>query len=936
MKETSAQIQIIHQPYGFEHPYEQTPWERFPRDPLEGEPVVLGLATEPAGLVEEVWVIWSAGDGVEHVAWGRWIEESEERDIWQATLPPSWRGERISYRAHARGGGHVARTESFSFVVSIWQTVQGVRELSAQNGILVLDLSCDDLSLEPQIRFSVPEAGHLRFDVVASGLPSNACPENPTGTGVPLTLETDRGGPTVAHWGGIGLVIEYDPLCIRVLHGSSQVLLTSSEMLAFLVRERDRALMVRQSFVCQENEAFWGFGERFNSLDQRGNMLDVRVYEQYKNQGLRTYLPVPFFVSSQGYGLYLDTARYVVYDLAASEQDRWSFRAELGEPEGLSCDLFLGEPKQVIPAFVKRTGQPVLPPAWAFGPWMSGNDWNSQAIVEQRLSESARHGIPASVLVIEAWSDEATFYIWNEAQYEPRAADEPLTYADFVFPAEGKWPDPKRMIDDLHCQGTRIFLWQIPVLKKMARDHLQHQLDESHMLEQGFCVKESDGRPYHVRPFWFHEGLVLDFTNPQAVEWWLRKRQYLLTELGVDGFKTDGGEHLFGRELRFADGHRGDELWNVYPNLYVGAYHQFARSLGREIITLSRAGFTGAQAFPCHWAGDEDSTWEAFRASILAGLSAGISGISFWGWDIGGFSGRIPTAELYLRSTAMAAFCPIMQYHSEHSARQQPCRDRTPWNIGARAGDPQVVPVYRKYANLRLNLLPYLYSEAAKGTERGLPLMRALCVEHPDDEHWREFPYQYYLGDQLLVAPVVESGVDASRVYLPAGAWYDFWTGRLVPGGQGIDCPAPIDQIPVFAKAGAIIPLNLGTDLRLGSWVGNAPDHFERLCFKVFPGADSETVWLDHLSGQKHSLAVRCEGAAVCATVPALAYDVTLIFTAAPPSRVLVDNKEITRAEDLGAWKAGPSKTWCHRREDSEVLVRLASSNEPRKVRLWR
>lgn len=565
---------------------------------------------------------------------------------------------------------------------------------------------------------------------------------------------------------------------------------------------------------------------------------------------------------------------------------------------------------------------------------MSANDWNSQAIVESMVNESARHQIPASALVIEAWSDEATFYIWNDAQYEAETSAKPLTYSDFTFPSEGRWPDPKAMIDNLHQQGTRIILWQIPVIKRLDEAHPQLQLDQSYAMEQGFCVRESDGEPYRVRPFWFHGGLVLDFTNPQAVAWWMSKRQYLLTELGVDGFKTDGGEHLFGTGLRFADGRRGDELWNLYPNLYAGAYHRFAEDLEREIITFSRAGFTGAQAFPCHWAGDENSTWEAFRASIIAGLSAGISGISFWGWDIGGFSGEIPTAELYLRATAMAAFCPIMQYHSEYNARRKPCRDRTPWNIQAQTGDLRVVPVYRKYANLRLNLLPHIYSEAKKSTENGLPLMRALFVEDPDDQSWREYPYQYYLGDQLLVAPVVAPGVNTARAYVPAGSWYDFWTGRSVSGGRAIEYPAAIDQIPVLAKAGAIIALNLGDDLCLGSWVGNAPDRVDRLCLKVFPGDDSETLWVDHLSGQAFPLRVYRDGNAVCVSIPGMAYEVTLIIVGDAPLRVLGRDEETLRLENFVSWSETTTDGWCYRPDVGEVLVRLVASNNPREIRL--
>ena len=220
-------------------------------------------------------------------------------------------------------------------------------------------------------------------------------------------------------------------------------------------------------------------------------------------------------------------------------------------------------------------------------------------------------------------------------------------------------------------------------------------------------------------------------TNPAERAWWLGKRAYLLDELGVDGFKTDGGEHLWGVETRCADGRRGDELINAYPWLYTQAYYDFARQRRGEAVSFSRAGFTGSQTSPIHWAGDEASTWEAFRASILAGLSAGISGIPFWSWDLAGFSGDIPTAELYLRSAAMAAFCPIMQYHSEYNADRTVSRDRTPWNIQARTGDDRVVPLFRFFLNVRHNLMPYIWQEAMHSAASGEPLMRALGLTEP-------------------------------------------------------------------------------------------------------------------------------------------------------------------------------------------------------------
>jgi alpha-glucosidase (family GH31 glycosyl hydrolase) len=329
------------------------------------------------------------------------------------------------------------------------------------------------------------------------------------------------------------------------------------------------------------------------------------------------------------------------------------------------------------------------------------------------------------------------------------------------------------------------------------------------MVEHGLGVREVDGRPYRNRGWWFPSALLPDWTNPEAKSWWLEKRRYLVEEVGIDGFKTDGGEHAWGHDLRYADGSRGDVTNNLYPVLSAAAYHELLRSTGRDPVTFSRAGFTGAGTYPLHWAGDENSTWEAFRASIIAGLTAGASGVFFWGWDLAGFSGDIPTAELYLRATAMATFCPIMQYHAEFNHHRNPSGDRTPWNIAERSGDPRVVPTFRRFAKLRELLLPYLTSQARLAVERRLPLMRALFFDWPDDaEIWRH-PYQYLLGDDLLIAPVVEAGFDQWPVYLPAGEWVHAWTGENVRGPIVIERPAPLNEIPVYIRASAHAALSM-------------------------------------------------------------------------------------------------------------------------------
>jgi len=441
-----------------------------------------------------------------------------------------------------------------------------------------------------------------------------------------------------------------------------------------------------------------------------------------------------------------------------------------------------------------------VPPKWAFGPWMSANTWNSQAKAEEVVNRTLAEDVPASVIVLEAWSDEATFYIFNDAEYQPVDGAKALRHADFRY--TGRWPDPKGMIDHFHANGVRVVLWQIPVHKYVGEPHAQHDADGRHMIEHDYAILNADGSPYRNKGWWFTDALVTDFSNPDAERWWFDKRRYLFDDLGIDGFKTDGGEHLWGRDLRAHDGSRGIELYNTYANRYVSAYHAFVqRATGDDGVTFSRSGYTGAQRHPIHWAGDEDSTWNAYRASIKAGLSAGVSGVSMWSYDIAGFSGEIPPADLYLRSTAMAALCPIMQYHSEpHGATER--RDRTPWNIGERHGDATVLPTYRRYAKLRMRLLDYLHGEAEATAAAGVPLMRYPALEYPTAHDFlAQDEYAYLLGRDLLVAPVTERGVGTREVRLPPGAWVDAWSGARIDGNRLFHAPAPIDRIPVFVKA---------------------------------------------------------------------------------------------------------------------------------------
>ena len=554
---------------------------------------------------------------------------------------------------------------------------------------------------------------------------------------------------------------------------------------------------------------WYGFGERYNALNQSGNRVDQFVYNQYKEQGLRTYMPMPVGYTDAGFGLRLATDSYSWFDLAAPEETRFGVEADR-----LTIDLLSGSVAEQVSQFMALTGDPEPVPAWALGPWMSSNNWDSEAEVRKQVALTLEHDIPATVLVIEAWSDEATFYIFNDAQYAEKPGAEAFSYADFSFPGWGRWPDPKGLAEHLHDNHLRLILWQIPIIKQSAAlKHLQKRNDENHFFAEGFGVQHPDGTPLRLPEGWFKDSLLLDFSNPAGRDWWFSKRQYLIDELGVDGFKTDGGEMVWGKDLVFADGRTGLEHRNAYPREYISAYYRFAQQNGG--ICFSRAGYTGAQTFPAHWAGDERSTWDAFKRSILAGLSAGMSGVIFWGWDLGGFSGEVPSAELYVRSAAMACFCPIMQYHAESKAEFN--QDRTPWNIAERSGDERALTGYRFYANLRMSLMPYMRREAAWCVAGKQPLLRAMLLDFQDDSRAAPLWDQYMFGRDLLVAPIIREGEVARQVYLPEGRWWHLFHNRWYEGGETHRVDAPFEEIPVFLRAGAVLPLAFHQATRLGA-----------------------------------------------------------------------------------------------------------------------
>lgn len=572
------------------------------------------------------------------------------------------------------------------------------------------------------------------------------------------------------------------------------------------------------SYECDATIAY-GMGERFDGVDRMGKATETTIIEQFTHQGENTYFPLPFFFCNDGHGVFVESDAASVFSLSRGH-------VEIALPEG-ECDVhfFFGTPREMIAQFGAMTGEPALPPDWAFGPWVSANRWKSQRDVEEQLDKIESSGYPATSLVIEAWSDEATFYLWNGAEYDGKRGEESFSASDLRF--REPWPNPQAMIERMHRMGIRLILWQIPALKQLEEGEVcpQHDRDDAYALEQGYVVLNADGTPYRIPRQWFIGAHVPDFTVPELCSWWMEKRRYLL-EMGVDGFKTDGGEFMHDLSVRFHNGQSGVTMRNRYVADYEEAY---TRAIGNNRTLFSRAGYLGAQTSPIHWAGDQTSSFEEMRSVLGAGLSLGLSGVPFWSFDIGGFAGPLPSAELYLRSTAMAAFVPVMQWHSEPLGGQFGgfdtglVNDRSPWNIALHAKDESVERVARFYARLRMNLLPELLRQARIAAQSRLPMMRHLVLDYPNDAQAQACHDQFMLGD-LLVAPVLNEGATGRTVYLPDGQWYCFLTRETLSGGRTVSVSASRDEIPVFLRTPGAVVLNLPESLLLGGDVGNSTE----------------------------------------------------------------------------------------------------------------
>ena len=510
---------------------------------------------------------------------------------------------------------------------------------------------------------------------------------------------------------------------------------------------------IAASFTLSPDEKLFGGGESFTRLNKRGQRLVLWTYDAYSVQTPYMYKPVPFFMSSRGYGMFVHTSAPLTLDLGGSYDG--ANVIYLGD-DVLDLFFFFGSPKEILSEYTALTGRATVPPLWTFGLWMGRESYSSEDEVRDVAKKLRQYKIPCDVIHLDTG--------WTEVPHR----------CDFKF-SESRFKDPEKMISDLKDDGFRTSLWQLPYFNPNNELH-----EES--IEKGYVVLSANGKP----PI---DDAVLDLSNPDAVLWYQEKLANLL-EMGVGIFTADFGEAAplsgiyHGRRSSFLE-------HNLYPLRYNKAVADITREATGNGATYARSAWAGSQRYPLHWGGDAEPTDGALAGTLRGGLSLGLCGFSFWSHFIGGFSARSP-ADLYRRWLAFGALCSHSRCHG--------VPPREPWEYGKEFTDD-----FRRIVELRYRLMPYVHAQAALASRDGHPMLRTLFFEYPEDPTSWLIEDEYLFGTDLLVAPLMENAPDRN-VYLPPGLWIDYQTGEAYGGAGWHRIRAGEIPTVMLVRDGAAIP----------------------------------------------------------------------------------------------------------------------------------
>ncbi|GLY04203.1 alpha-xylosidase [Actinoplanes sp. NBRC 101535] len=513
-----------------------------------------------------------------------------------------------------------------------------------------------------------------------------------------------------------------------------------------------------------------GLGERFGPLIKNGQTVDI-WQEDGGTSSEQAYKNVPFYLTNGGYGVLVDHPGKVSFEVASEMVTRTQFSVAGQE---LSY-LVIHGPTQadIIRKYTALTGRPALPPAWSFGLWLTTSFTTSydEETVNKFIGGMADRDLPLSVFHFDTfWMRE---FNWCDFEWDSR-----------VF------PDPPGMLKRLADRGLHTCLWINPYIAQRSPLFAE-------AAAAGYLVKRANGDVFQWDLWQAGMGLV-DFTNPEACEWYASKLRPLV-EMGVDAFKSDFGERV-PTDVVWHDGSDPERMHNYYTQLYNKVVFDVLRELRGEgeAVLFARSATVGGQQFPVHWGGDNSSTFESMAESLRGGLSLMSSGFGFWSHDIGGFEG-MPDPAVFKRWIAFGLLSSHSRLHGSSSYR-------VPWLF-----DEEAVDVLRTFTHLKYRLMPYLFGAAHVAHETGVPVMRPTTFVFPDDPAVTHLDRQYMLGDDLLVAPVFTAGGEVTY-YVPAGRWTRYRTGEIVEGPGWVTETHGFDSVPLLVRPGAVIPVGARRD----------------------------------------------------------------------------------------------------------------------------
>ncbi|MFC7455901.1 alpha-xylosidase [Brachybacterium sp. GCM10030267] len=525
---------------------------------------------------------------------------------------------------------------------------------------------------------------------------------------------------------------------------------------------------MHEQLTLRPGESIYGLGERFGAFVKNGQSVDI-WNEDGGTTSEQAYKNVPLYLSSRGYGVFVEDTGGVSFEVGSEMTTRVQFSVE---GQSLTYLLIDGPtPKDVLRRYTGLTGRPPLVPEWSYGLWLSTSfttDYD-EATVMSFIDGMEQRGIPLSVFHFDCF--------WMRG----------FTWSDFIWdPAT--FPDPEGMIRRLHERGLKVCVWINPYIAQKS-----YLFDEG--MELGYLVRTTSGDVWQT-DLWQAGMALVDFTNPEAVRWYRGKLEALL-DMGVDCFKTDFGERIPVRDISWHDGADPEKMHNYYTHLFNRTvFDLLVQRRGEgDAVLFARSATAGGQQYPVHWGGDNDSSLPSMGETLRGGLSLALSGFGYWSHDIGGFEGN-PDPLVFKRWLAFGLLSSHSRLHGSSSYR-------VPW-----AFDDEAVAVARRFTLLKQQLVPYLQDMARQAHEHGTPLLRPMVLEFPEDRTCHAIDTQYMLGDSLLVAPVFDPQGEV-EFYLPEGRWTSVFDGTVETGGRWLRQRHGVMTLPLYVRDGEDLGLDI-------------------------------------------------------------------------------------------------------------------------------